>query len=116
MAIPEAGIRATAAMVASMVEATVGSGDRAAVMRLLADLGEDFRLQLGVLRLAKGQLSRVEELVAAAKIDSRDVLASAEYPREHEVTGNRTPPRQEDLEERRHADQKEYLAWLKPGL
>ncbi len=74
---------------------------------------ERVRVQLGVLRCAGGDLERVRQFVASARLDYRDVLAFAEYPRQMALSASEfaaLPPRA-----RRAllgADRDAYEAWL----
>lgn len=72
------------------------------------------RVQLGILKLSKGDRKRLPELVRMAKIDWRDILAYAEYPEEM-----RTPPTKmhdlppEEAKALRQRDKRQYEDWLK---
>src|SRR5207253_8857119 len=70
----------------------------------------DERIQLAVSKLSEGKLEKLREFIGAAKIDSRDVLAWAEYPEEFsEPTWNLDAETVKQLRER---DKQQYLDWL----
>ncbi|MEA2002236.1 MAG: hypothetical protein U9N84_10195 [Actinomycetota bacterium] len=64
------------------------------------------RIQLAAIRLSHGDLERLTELMSLARIDYRDVLAPAEFPRQM-----RTAPGTITAE-MVAADRAEYDAWL----
>lgn len=75
--------------------------------------GERDRVCLAILKLSDGELDRLDELVAAAKRDYRDVLAWAEYPEEIKVgyvAASKLPPGQ--LAAIRRRDREQYVEWL----
>ena len=116
VAIPESRIVLTAQMVHARIAKDFGSADHAAVADVLKTLGERYRLQLAVLRIARGDLARVAPLTAEARDgDFRDVLAAAEYPRSSAVSGNRPEfmPSKTELHQMRLLEKQEYLDWLR---
>jgi hypothetical protein len=72
-----------------------------------------YRVQLAILKLAKGEPTRVRELVGVALEDYRDVLVTAESPRQNSF-GMWEYSRLPKHEQRRIADEDraEYLDWL----
>lgn len=74
------------------------------------------RVQLAVLKLANGSLQALKDYVDLAIQDYRDVLASAEYPRQiiasHLATKDLSPLQQKELETIRILDREQYLTWL----
>ncbi len=77
------------------------------------DGGARDRVQLAILKLCEGSLDRLEQWVATAIQDYRDVLALAEYRRELA----RTPVElsqmsEEEVQALQDQDRQEYLAWL----
>ena len=68
------------------IERRFAEPDRAAVRSLLSSI-EGERLQGSVLRLSRGKLKRVEELIEAAKRDYRDVIAWASQPTRTYIAG-----------------------------
>jgi hypothetical protein len=99
-----------------IIQAEFSPESRERVIRILEIYGtaaydsEIERVRIATLFLAKGDCSELERLVAAAKIDFRDVLAWAEYPRELHLD-----PRDESaqLSAARTADREQYHRWLK---
>ena len=72
------------------------------------------RVQLGILKLSRGDRERLPDLVKMAKVDWRDVLAYAEYPEEMRTD----PTRMRDMPEQdarsiRERDRRQYEKWLK---
>ncbi len=59
--------------------------------RLLPYERERERVQLAILHLSNGDLDKVRHDVAVAKLDYRDVLYWAEYPRERDFDFHRPP-------------------------
>ncbi|MDP8991253.1 MAG: hypothetical protein M3N41_14375, partial [Acidobacteriota bacterium] len=87
--------------------------DRATVRGLLTACEGD-RLCLSILRLSRGKVSRVVDLVQAAKLDYRDVLAWASQPtRTYFVGLLRKGPHwsSEDENGRTHLDTKSLRSW-----
>ncbi len=74
------------------------------------------RVQLAVLKLANGSCRAPQDYVDLAIQDYRDVLASAEYPREmnasHLARTDLSPQQQKQLETIRKLDRQQYLTWL----
>jgi hypothetical protein len=64
------------------------------------------RLMLAAIRMSKGDLARLQMWVDAGRIDPRDLIAAAEYPRELQ-TGS-AQAREEDL--------RDYLKWAQGDL
>ena len=68
------------------------------------------RVALASLKMADGDLGRLQAALAVAKDDYRDVLAWAEYPEYmRSVPGPGRPP---DVERVIEADWRQYQAWL----
>ncbi len=64
------------------------------------------RVRLATLKLSAGDPERLPELLELARIDARDVVGEAEYPRQmHQPPGMATP-------EMILADREDYEAWL----
>jgi hypothetical protein len=68
------------------IEKRFAEADRAAVRELLAPF-ESERVCISILRLSRGQLKRVQDLVVAAKRDYRDVIAWASQPTRKYIVG-----------------------------
>jgi hypothetical protein len=95
--------------------------ERASMLRLLDRYPGDTpegraRVQLAILKLAKGQTADLKDWVDVACVDFRDVLASAEYPRQFKLSfvdfdALPAPDRARIVAE----DRAEYLAWLDSG-
>jgi len=91
--------------------------DREMVRALLSDCEGD-RLALAILRLSRGKVARVEELVEAARRDYRDVLAWASKPTRRYVVGLvRKGPNWEPRDEngRTHLNGKLLRSWKEQG-
>src|SRR5262245_5306302 len=71
------------------------------------------RVQLAILKLSRGDIEQVRRYVRLAKVDFRDVIAPAEYPRFWEV-GFVGVDRMNPTEVRRlkRDDWRQYQAWL----
>jgi len=72
--------------------------------------GSILRVRLAIVRLATADRLKLDELVAMAKQDYRDVIMWAEYPREGRMlpgAGSTT-----SMEAVRAADRADYLRWL----
>ncbi len=77
------------------------------------DGGARDRVQLAILKLSEGSLERLEQWVATAIQDYRDVLALAEYPREFARTpAELSQMSGEEVRALQDQDRQEYLAWL----
>lgn len=77
------------------------------------DGGERERVQLAILKLCEGSLDRLEECVATAIQDYRDVLAPAEYPGElARSPAELSRMSGEELQALREEDRRDYLSWL----
>ena len=63
--------------------------------------GERERVQRAIVKLSEGDVEKLREFTAAAKLDYRDVLLWAEYPQEAAVD---TPEKEREVQE--------LLAWL----
>ena len=120
MAIPESGIVATREMVSARVKLDYAPSDQHAVGDLLARISYEepaliHRVQLAVLRLASGDIARLHSCVVDARLDYRDVLVGAEYPRSGAVAGNRPGFRVSaaELAELQRQEREEYLSWLR---
>ncbi|HKN66678.1 MAG TPA: hypothetical protein VJW73_10395 [Gemmatimonadaceae bacterium] len=72
------------------------------------------RVQLAVLKLSAGRAESVPSLVQLAKLDYRDVLAPAEYPRQ-DAHGFASLDALSETERQRlvQEDRAQYLAWLR---
>lgn len=109
------GVPITRERVIEKVRAQFGPAERDAVLALLDDSGPETtpRIQMAILKLADGSVDGVRMQAAQARLDWRDVLAGAEYPRQIgiDVSTWETLPRSE-RERIRDADRDEYLAWL----
>jgi hypothetical protein len=68
------------------------------------------RVQLAVLKLAKGDLAALEHYIERACQDFRDVIAWAEYPAYHAHSPSRMEP--EERENLIAADWAQYQEWL----
>ena len=101
----------TAADVDRIVARDFPPGQRDEVHRLLATLGANAkpRLQLAILKLARGELARVVSHLAMAKRDWRDVLMWAEYPADAKLSWNIPPEAHHDAYK---SDWEQYQAWL----
>jgi hypothetical protein len=94
------------------------AADRAAAMAALEEYGteshepESVRVRLAALKLAGGSLAELRRQVSWAKMDYRDVIAPAEYPRAMKVL---TLLELEEAERQRiyDADWKQYDEWLR---
>ena len=94
------------------------------VMRMLEEYGvegwhrEPERVRAAILKLSRGKLENVRQNVETARMDYRDVLAYAEYPRYFREPGVDAMPAAEQ-EKIIEADWKDYQDWLhreaKPG-
>ena len=69
---------------------------------------EPTRVQLAILKLAQGDLTRLEEFTKVASTDYRDVLAWAEYPAYFDA-----PQQERDAAIER--DWGQYVRWLAEG-
>ena len=68
------------------------------------------RVQLAVLKMADGDLTRLKRFIEDAKLDYRDVLGWAEFPQySRTVPGPGQPPHVDQIIE---ADWKQYQSWL----
>ncbi len=77
------------------------------------DGGARDRVQLAILKLCEGSLDRLEQWVATAIQDYRDVLALAEHRREFARTpAELSKMSGEEVQALRDQDRREYLAWL----
>ena len=77
------------------------------------DGGARDRVHLAILKLCEGSLDRLEQWVATAIQDYRDVLALAEYRREFARTpAELSKMSGEEVQALRDQDRREYLAWL----
>jgi hypothetical protein len=78
------------------------------------DSGDPARTHLAILKLSGGDIARIRELVAVARQDFRDVIATAEYP-EWFAAGfaavQQMAPEQVDALKAR--DWSQYQAWLR---
>jgi hypothetical protein len=78
-----------------------------------SETGRD-RVHLAILKLSEGQLERLPDLVAAAKVDYRDIVAAAEYPGQLRLgfVGMRELSPEERRALRRQ-DKAQYRKWLR---
>lgn len=77
-----------------------------------SDGSDPSRVQLGVLKLAAGDITALRRVIETAKYDYRDVLANAEYPRYSREIGFRDVSesvRQAVIDE----DWRQYDNWLR---
>lgn len=80
-------------------------GDLLAAYEAPSSMGAD-RVRLAILKLSKGGVERLPELLQLARIDPRDVVGEAEYPRQmHHPPGMATA-------EMIRADRADYERWL----
>ena len=96
--------------------------ERERAVELLAQYGrkpyeaECDRVRLAILKLSGGQIGELEKMVAAAKLDYRDVIAWAEYPEEFAALGpgsaNLSDEDRRRLAELRKRDEGQYGKWL----
>lgn len=99
------------------VEKRFPERDRADVRTLLSDCEGD-NLCLAVLRLSRGEVKRVKELVEAAKRDYRDVLSWASQPTRTYIVGLLRKGRvwsPEDENGRTHLHPEAVRNWKKSG-
>ncbi len=91
------------------------------IMALLDDFAsscehDPSRVQLAVLKLAKGSRESLKDYLDLATQDYRDVLAGAEYPqtmKAHHLIGfNLTPEQQRESKTLSKLDREQYLSWL----
>jgi hypothetical protein len=103
------------------IEKRFAEPDREAVRILLSaceSVREADRVRLSILRLSRGQVARVEDLVKAAKRDYRDVIAWASQPTRTYIVGllRRGPHwSPEDENGRTHLDTAVLKSWKKAG-
>ncbi len=77
------------------------------------DGGARDRVQLAILKICESSLDRLEQWVATAIQDYRDVLALAEHPREFARTpAELSQMSGEEVQALQNQDRQEYLAWL----
>jgi hypothetical protein len=99
-------------LVLAKIEQMFTEAERAEVLRLLAQYGQDEReaerVHLAILKLCGGDKSQLQGLVEAAKVDYRDVLLWAEYP--GQIRSDSISPAA--LREIIKADRKQYRDWL----
>jgi hypothetical protein len=101
-----------------VVRRDFAADDRAAVLAALEAYGREsherevVRVRLAALRMAKGSLPELRRQVSWAKLDYRDVIGPAEYPKAMKV---RSLLEVDDVERQRiyEADWKEYDEWLR---
>lgn len=93
------------------------SREYTAVMTLLNECGiEKFgseapRVRLACLKLAGGSFEKLRKVIDVAKVDWRDVLASAEYPEYgRKAWGKKLP--ESELRQVYEDDWKQYRDWL----
>jgi len=89
------------------------------VLALLAGYGaeswerEQPRVRLAVLRLADGDMERLLQQLAYAKLDYRDVLMGAEYLAYATLTLHTPKPSAEDAQQAIEQDWRKYEEWLR---
>jgi hypothetical protein len=112
-------IKYTRKLVISKAKQLFPDHDIAEIMQLLDAYGkkcerEKERVQLAVLKLSKGDLEELKKMVESAKLDYRDVLCSAEYPKQssHGFAGWKKLTKQEK-DKAIAEDLRQYLKWLK---
>jgi hypothetical protein len=71
------------------------------------------RVQLAVLKLAKGALKELRLQIEAAKCDYRDVLAAAEYPTYTKIWSWRGKMPAEEKQQIFESDWNQYANWLR---
>ena len=99
-----------------IVKRDFADADEQAVFALLDTYGsedwhrETTRVRLASLKLAGGSIERLKAEIEVARMDYRDVLASAEYPAymDHYHANMSETERQEIID----ADWKQYRSWL----
>lgn len=97
---------------AKLVQIYAASVERDAANALLAPViasGEGHRVAVACLKLAGGNLKKLEGCAQAALADYRDILAWAEYPRQMQLDVRATPAQKADA---CRADAEEYAHWL----
>lgn len=89
------------------------------IMRILDQYGsgqheaEKERLQLAALKLCQGNEEKLKNDIEYAKrIDQRDIIRLAEYPRSNSATPNFPDMKSEDIKKLEEQDLQEYLDWL----
>ncbi len=97
-------------MVHRKIGDTFADGDESEALALLeAAVDVDGRSKLAAVKLAAGSLAQLETYLAAARVDWRDVVAWAEFPRQMRV------PPGEATDEMRASDRADYDRWLGAG-
>src|SRR5947209_14957171 len=69
------------------IEKTYAEADRAQVVQLLTDADFPEDVLIAIIRLSRGKLAKVPELVGHAKGDYRDVLAWSQQPLRTYIAG-----------------------------
>ena len=95
------------------------SSEASKVRAALAAYGSDSqagaaRVRLAALKLSRGSLEELREQIEAAKIDCRDVLAAAEYPRASREWQRLAEASEAYRREVYDDDWRQYEAWLNP--
>lgn len=105
----------TAADVERVVRREFSGDDVAAALGMLAEYGTESwhpevdRVRLAALKLSRGSLEDLRYWTNLAKMDYRDVLAPAEYPR----FGTKRASTDEQHNETIRSDWEQYEEWLK---
>lgn len=108
----------TRATVESRARKDFPDADPAEILAVLDRYGvrphetEVHRVQMAILKLAKGDRDALEGEVDAAKVDYRDVLAYAEYPAEMALGPVALDASSaHEIARARHADKAQYREW-----
>jgi hypothetical protein len=107
----------TADLVRRLIDRLFPADERLAATAVLQRYGsaphepEAARVRVAALKLSKGRLSELENLIVHARRDYRDVLAWAEYPEELVQPTWRLS--EEEVRRIRGADRAQYVAWLR---
>ena len=73
---------------------------------------EPARVRLAVLKLAAGNLAALRRHIGDAKVDFRDVLSAAEYPRATRIWSRMDGLSPDERQATYDADWKQYAEWL----
>ena len=113
------GFTPTRELMLAKLSALFPANERSAVLAALDAFESDdphgrARVQLAVLKLSAGRAESVPSLIELAKLDYRDVLSPAEYPRQ-DALGFIGLEALSETERQRlvQEDRAQYLAWLR---
>ena len=113
------GFTPTRELMLAKLSALFPSDERPGVLAVLDTFESDdpqgrARVQLAILKLSAGRAERVPSLVKLAKLDYRDILSPAEYPRQ-DALGFTAVGALSETERHRmvQEDRAQYLAWLR---